>query len=176
MSLVRRALVLSALALFVVPGVAHAGPVGGVNDPNDTAGKLDMDRVEGIRTVSGGKVVFKISFHSPLDNATLKLGGGNFLKILLNADDDPNTDYIGSVYAEGGNLTVMFAGSGQQFENLPVSRPNDHTLKFTVPEGTALTPNGPLGMRALSAFTSASGACMLTCLDEAPNSGSWILL
>lgn len=175
MRIIRRLLILAAVLAIVVAPAASAAPSIRVLDPDDAAGRLDLYRVEGVRNASGAKVVVTISTHPTLINATLRSGSGNFLKVFLNTDGDASTDYVGTIYQSGTKLTVWFRGSGQSFENLPVSRPNPHTLRFTIPAASPLTPNGPLGMRAYSAFTNGT-PCRLGCLDEAPNTGAFIAL
>lgn len=165
-----------ALALMVIaPSAAQAGLTTGVNDPNDTRGKLDVDRFEGVRTVSGGAVTYKISFHQPVKNKVLK-PRGNFIKIVIDIDGDNVADYTGTMGAGGGSVGIGFSGSGSAFESLPVTRPNPTTFKFIAPAGDPLSPDGPLGAKAITAFTSDGGWCIDACLDEVPNTGAWIAL
>jgi hypothetical protein len=153
--------------------MALAAPSIGVNDPNDVAGPLDMFRFEGVRTASGRPIAIRVTFHQRLSNAALAPGGGGFMQIFLNTDGDTSTDYVGSVYKAGTRLTVHFRGSGNSFENLPVTRPSPMTIRFVIPGGAPLAPNGPVAIRGVTGYTSGP-ACRLGCFDEVPNSGDWI--
>jgi hypothetical protein len=174
----RRASKLAALMLsmcLLAPSVAHAGAIIGVNDPNDTKGKLDVNRFEGVRTVSGGAVAYKITFHDPVKNATLD-ALGNFVKVMLDTDSDDIADYTGTVVYGQGKFGIIFAGSGSILEALKVKHPNARTFTFVTPAGAPLSPNGPLGAKALTAYTSKTGFCNLICVDEVPSNGNWIAL
>lgn len=164
-----------AMALMVIAPSAQAGLTTGVNDPNDTRGKLDVDRFEGVRTVSGGAVTYKISFHDAVKNKILQ-PRGNFIKIMIDTDGDNVADYTGSMGFGGGSVGIWFSSSDAAFEPLAVTRPNPRTFKFVTPAGDPLSPNGPLGAKAITAFTSDGGWCIDACLDEVPNTGAWIAL
>jgi len=41
---------------------------------------------------------------------------------------------------------VFFRGQGHSFEALPVHRPNLSAMRFSVPGGAPLAPNGPVPM------------------------------
>jgi hypothetical protein len=174
----RRASKLAALMLslcLLAPSVAHAGAIIGVNDPNDTKGKLDVNRFEGVRTVSGGKVAYKMTFYDPVKTSLLT-SPGTFIKVMLDTDNDDIADYTGTMHVGGGSIGISFSGSGEDFEPLRVKRPNPRTFTFVVPAGNELSPNGPLGAKALAVYTSKTGACDLACVDEVTDTGAWIAL
>ncbi len=173
MPIVRRLLVLAAVLAVVIAPTVQAAPSVGVNDPNDVAGPLDMFRFEGVRNASGQPLVIRVTFHNRVRNAALAPGGGAFMQIFLNTDDDVNTDYVGTVYEAGNKLVVHFRGSGNSFENLRVTRPSPRTIRFVIPGGAPLAPNGPVAIRGVTGYTSGA-ACRLGCFDEVPNSGDWI--
>jgi hypothetical protein len=171
----RRILLLSLATLLLVPAVARAGAIIGVNDPNDTKGKLDVNRFEGVRTVSGGKVAYKMTFYDPVKTSLLT-SPGTFIKVMLDTDNDDIADYTGTMHVGGGSIGISFSGRGEDFEPLRVKRPNPRTFTFVVPAGNELSPNGPLGAKALVVYTSKAGACALACVDEVTDTGAWISL
>jgi hypothetical protein len=170
MRIVRRAAAVAAL-LVLVPAAAEAAQV---TDPNDTPGKLDLELVRGVRNVSGDPITFTIRMQAPFEKAVLG-PAANWVKVFLNVDGDAAVDYVGTIKKSGTKLAVYFSGQGDNFEPLPVRRPNLRTLRFTVPGGPPLAPNGPVSMIVQSHYVNA-GACSMGCLDVAPNSFEWIVL
>lgn len=75
----------------------------------------------------------------------------------------------------GTRLSVFFSDQGNNFDPLPVQRPNLRTMRFTVPGGAPLAPNGPVSMIVQSHYVNA-GSCRMGCLDVAPNSFAWIVI
>jgi hypothetical protein len=72
-------------------------------------------------------------------------------------------------------MCVFFWGEGSAFEALTVQRPNLRTMRFTVPGGAPLAPNGPVSMIVQSHHVNTT-TCKRGCLDVAPNSFAWITL
>jgi hypothetical protein len=173
MRMVRRA-VLVAVLLVLLPTAAGAGSFVQVTDPNDVAGKLDLELVKGVRSASGQPITFTIRMQAPFAKADLG-PASNWVKVFLNVDVDANVDYVGTIKKTGTTLSVFFRGQGNNFEALPVLRPNLRTMRFTVPGGAPLAPNGPVSMIVQSHYVNTT-ACSLGCLDVAPNSFAWITL
>lgn len=172
MRIVRRVLFLVVL-LALLPVPAHAGLFVEVSDPNDVPGKLDLEFVRGFRNASGQPITFTIRMQAPFEKSDL--AGAKWVKVFLNVDGDANVDYVGTIKKAGTSLGAFFSGQGSNFEGLPVQRPNLRTLRFTVPGGPPLAPNGPVSMIVQSHFVNGT-TCILGCLDVAPNSFAWIVL
>ena len=166
------ALVTALLALL--PTAAGAGAIAQVTDPNDVAGKLDLELVKGVRSASGQPITFTIRMHAPFAKAELG-PRSNWVKVFLNVDVDANVDYVGTIKKIGTTLSVFFRGQGNNFEALPVHRLNLRTMRFTVPGGAPLAPNGPVSMIVQSHYVNTT-TCSMGCLDVAPNSFAWITL
>jgi hypothetical protein len=64
MRIARRA-VFVAVLLALLPTAAGAGVFVQVTDPNDVAGKLDLELVKGVRTASGQPITFTIRMQAP---------------------------------------------------------------------------------------------------------------
>jgi hypothetical protein len=173
MRIARRAVFVAAL-LALLPTAAGAGFAVGVSDPNDVPGKLDLELVRGVRTASGQPITFTIRMQAPFEKSVLG-PAANWVKVFLNVDGDSNVDYIGTIKRTGATLSVFFSGQGNNFEPTPVQRPNLRTMRFTVPGGPPLAPNGPVSMIVQSHFVNAT-SCTLGCLDAAPNSYGFIAL
>jgi hypothetical protein len=173
MRIVRHSALVAAL-LVLLPTAARAGSVVQVTDPNDVAGKLDLELVKGVRSASGQPITFTISVQAPFAKTVLG-PAANWVKVFLNVDADPNVDYVGTIKKTGTTLSVFFRGQGDAFEALPVHRPNLRTMQFTVPGGPPLAPNGPVAMIVQSHYVNTT-SCRMGCLDVAPNSFTWISL
>lgn len=173
MRLARRVVFVAAL-LALLPTAAGAGTFVQVTDPNDVPGKLDLALVRGFRAASGQPITFTISVQAPFAKADLG-PAADWVKVFLEVDADPNADYIGTIKRTGATLSVFFRGEGNSLEPLPVSRPNLRTMRFTVPGGAPLAPNGEVKMIVESHYVNAT-SCSMGCLDVAPNSFTWIVL
>ncbi len=173
MRIARRA-VFAAVLLALLPTAAGAGLAVGVVDPNDVPGRLDLELVRGVRTASGQPITFTIRTQAPFERAVLG-PAANWVKVFLNVDVDSNVDYVGTIKKTGTTLSVFFSGQGDNFEAIAVQRPNQRTMRFTVPGGAPLAPNGPVSMLVQSHFVNAT-TCSRGCLDAAPNSYSFIAL
>jgi hypothetical protein len=173
MRIARRA-VFVAVLLALLPTAAGAGLSVSVTDPNDVPGRLDLELVRGVRTASGQPITFTIRTQSPFERAVLG-PAANWVKVFLNVDIDSNVDYIGTIKKTGTTLNVFFSGQGANFEPIAVRRPSQRSLRFTVPGGAPLAPNGPVSMLVQSHFVN-STTCNRGCLDAAPNSYSFIAL
>lgn len=173
MRITRRA-VFVAMLLALLPTAAGAGAIAQVTDPNDVAGKLDLELVKGVRTASGQPITFTIRMQAPFQKRVLG-PAANWVKVFLNVDGDASVDYVGTIKKTGTTLSVFFRGQGDAFEALPVQRPNLRTLRFTVPGGPPLAPNGQVSMIVLSHYVNTT-TCNRGCLDVAPNSFAWITL
>ncbi len=154
------------LLLLVQPAAAEQ-----VSDPNDVAGKLDLDTLTGTRD-SNDLLTLRLTTFGDWSAGVLDSSGHNRIVILFNTDADAQTDYTGTVYAYGAKLTVYFEGSGQSFENLPVKHPNGHTIKMVVPMDVFVGGTDPIEIAAKSKFKS-SGACPTACVDRIPDS-DWL--
>lgn len=170
---IRRA-ALVAVLLVLLPSAAGAGSFVQVTDPNDVAGKLDLELVKGVRSASGQPITFTIRVQAPFPKTVLGTAA-NWVKVFLNVDGDANVDYVGTVKKTGATLSVFFRGQGNAFDALPVVRPNLRTMRFTVPGGPPLAPNGPVSMIVQSHYVNTT-SCRMGCLDVAPNSFAWISL
>jgi len=173
MRIARRA-VFVAVLLTLLPTAAGAGVFVQVTDPNDVAGKLDLELVKGVRSASGQPITFTIRVQDPFAKTVLG-SAAKWVKVFLNVDGDANVDYIGTIKKTGTTLSVYFRGQGSNFEALPVHRPNLRTMRFTVPGGAPLAPNGPVSMIVQSHYVNTT-SCDMGCLDVAPNSFAWIAL
>jgi hypothetical protein len=170
----RRAVLVAIAAIALIPTAAQAVIFTGVNDPNDTPGKLDLARVEGVRTVSGGDIVYKVKFQDSVVATTL-IPASNWVKIFVDVDTDPSVDYTGTIKGtKNGRFWIWWAGEGNNYDAIRMKHPNSRTLSYTAPGGEFLAPNGPVGMKVLSAYY--SKRCYSVCIDWAPNSGEWIML
>ena len=173
MRLVRHVALVAAL-LVLLPTAASAGSVVQVIDPNDVAGALDLELVKGVRSASGQPITFTIRVQAPFAKTVLG-PAANWVKVFLNVDGDANVDYIGTIKKTATTLSVFFRGQGNAFEALPVYRPTRQTMRFTVPGGPPLAPNGPVLMIVQSHYVNTT-SCRLGCLDVAPNDFGWITL
>ena len=173
MRIARRAVSVAVL-LALLPTAAGAGSFVQVTDPNDVPGKLDLELVKGVRTASGQPITFTIRVQAPFARTVLG-PAANWVKVFLNVDGDANVDYVGTIKKTGTTVSVFFRGQGDNFEALAVQRPNRRTMRFTVPGGAPLAPNGPVSMVVQSHYVNAT-SCAMGCLDVAPNSFAWIAL
>jgi hypothetical protein len=173
MRIARRAVIVAAL-LALLPTAAGAGALVGVTDPNDVPGPLDLELVRGVRSASGQPITFTIRLQAPFKKAVLG-PPANWVKVFLNVDADAAVEYVGTIKLTGTTLSVFFSGQGNNFEALPVQRPTLRTMRFTVPGGPPLAPNGPVSMIVQSLFVN-GGSCRFGCLDVAPNDFGWITL
>ena len=173
MRIARRAVIVAAL-LALLPTAAGAGVFVAVTDPNDVAGRLDLELVKGVRSASGQPITFTIRMQAPFAKADLG-PAADWVKVFLNVDGDASVDYVGTIKKTGTRLSVFFRGQGNNLEALPVQRPNLRTIRFTVPGGAPLAPNGPVSMIVQSHSVNAA-SCNMGCLDVAPNSFAWIAL
>jgi len=173
MRIARRA-VFVAVLLALLPTAAGAVSLVQVTDPNDVPGKLDLELVKGVRTASGQPITFTVRVQAPFAKTVLG-PAANWVKVFLNVDGDANVDFVGTIKKIGRTLSVVFRGQGDNFEALPVQRPNRRTMRFTVPGGAPLAPNGPVSMIVQSHYVNAT-SCAKGCLDVAPNSFAWIAL
>jgi hypothetical protein len=172
MRIARRA-VFVAVLLALLPTAAGAAFVQ-VTDPNDVPGKLDLELVKGVRTASGQPITFTVRVQAPFAKTVLG-PAANWVKVFLNVDGDASVDYVGTIKRTGRTLSVFFRGQGDNFDALPVQRPNRRMMRFTVPGGAPLAPNGPVSMIVQSHYLNAT-SCARGCLDVAPNSFAWITL
>lgn len=153
------------LLVFALPTAAAEQ----VSDPNDVAGKLDLETLTGTRD-SNDLLTLTLTTFGDWSAGVLDNSGHNRIFILFNTDADAKTDYTGTVYAYGSKLTVHFEGSGQSFENLPVKHPNGHTIKMFVPMDVFVGATDPIEIATRSRFKS-SGKCSTPCVDRLPDSG-----
>ena len=105
----------------------------------------DLELVKGVRTASGQPITFTVRVQAPFAKTVLG-PAANWVKVFLNVDGDANVDFVGTIKKTGRTLSVVFRGQGDNFEALPVQRPNRRTMRFTVPGGAPLAPNGPVSM------------------------------
>ena len=94
-------------------------------------GKLDLELVKGVRTASGQPITFTVRVQAPFAKTVLG-PAANWVKVFLNVDGDASVDYVGTIKKAGRTLSVFFRGQGDNFEALPVQRPNRRTMRFTV--------------------------------------------
>jgi hypothetical protein len=170
MRIARRA-VFVAVLLALLPTAAGATQV---TDPNDVPGPLDLELVRAVRSASGQPITFTIRAQAPFRKTVLG-PAANWVKVFLNVDVDASVDYVGTITLTGTRLSVFFSGQGNNFEPLPVQRPSVRAMRFTVPGGAPLAPNGPVSMIVQSHYVNA-GSCSMGCLDVAPNSFNWIVI
>lgn len=167
MRIARRAAFVAVL-LALLPTAAGAVQV---TDPNDVPGPLDLELVRAVRSASGQPITFTIRTQAPFKKTVLG-PAANWVKVFLEVDADASADYVGTITLTGTTLSVFFSGQGNNFDPLPVQRPSLRTMRFTVPGGAPLAPNGPVSMLVQSHYVNA-GSCSTGCLDVAPNSFVW---
>jgi hypothetical protein len=148
MRIARRA-VFVAVLLALLPTAAGAVSFVQVTDPNDVPGKLDLELVKGVRTASGQPITFTVRVQAPFAKTVLG-PAANWVKVFLNVDGDANVDFVGTIKKTGRTLSVVFRGQGDNFEALPVQRPNRRTMRFTVPGGAARAERSGLDDRPVA--------------------------
>jgi hypothetical protein len=105
------------------------------NDPDDVDGQLDIRDLNATRT--GDLIAVSLKTYDPwssnvLVGSPVKVGP-NRLTVYYDLDLDGRADRRGRVIFAGNKLSVFLSGGGQQFEAVPVERPNDVTAQYVHP-------------------------------------------
>jgi hypothetical protein len=105
------------------------------NDPDDVDGQLDIRDLNATRT--GDLIAVSLKTYDPwssnvLVGSPVKVGS-NRLIVYYDLDLDGRADRRGLVIFAGNKLSVFLSGGGQQFEAVPVERPNDVTAQYVHP-------------------------------------------
>ncbi len=105
------------------------------NDPDDVDGQLDIRDLNATRT--GDLVAVSLKTYDPwssnvLVGSPVKVGP-NRLTVYYDLDLDGHADRRGRIIFAGNKLSVFLSGGGQQFEAVPVERPNDVTAQYVHP-------------------------------------------
>lgn len=105
------------------------------NDPDDVDGQLDIRDLNATRT--GDLIAVSLKTYDPwssnvLVGSPVKVGP-NRLTVYYDLDLDGRADRRGLVIFAGNKLSVFLSGGGQQFEAVPVERPNDVTAQYVHP-------------------------------------------
>jgi hypothetical protein len=112
------------------------GPELPATDPDDVHGRLDVRNLNATRM--GDLLAVSLTTYEPWSSSTLAGPGGaeagaNRVTILYDIDLDGRADYRGRMIWAGGALSLFIAGSGSQFEPIPVERPDKTTAQFVHP-------------------------------------------
>jgi hypothetical protein len=105
------------------------------NDPDDVDGQLDVRDLNATRT--GDLIAVSLKTYDPwssnvLVGSPVKVGP-NRLTVYYDLDLDGRADRRGRVIFAGNKLSIFLSGGGQQFEAVPVERPNDVTAQYVHP-------------------------------------------
>jgi hypothetical protein len=105
------------------------------NDPDDVDGQLDIRDLNATRT--GDLIAVSLKTYDPwssnvLVGSPVKVGP-NRLTVYYDLDLDGRADRRGRIIFAGNKLSVFLSGGGQQFEPVPVERPNDVTAQYVHP-------------------------------------------
>jgi hypothetical protein len=153
-------------------GATTTTPKPAGNDPDDVDGQLDIRDLNATRT--GALVAVSLKTYDPwssnvLVGTPLKVGP-NRLTVYCDLDLDGHADRRGRIIFAGNRLSIFLSGGGQQFEPVPVERPNDVTAQYVHPVDIFFV-NAPsdidIQIRAESVYNGQK--------DRAPDHG-WILV
>jgi hypothetical protein len=116
-------------------GATTTAPKPAWNDPDDVDGQLDIRDLNATRT--GDLVAVSLKTYEPwssnvLVGSPLKVGP-NRLTVYYDLDLDGHADRRGRIIFAGSRLSIFLSGGGQQFEPVPVERPNDVTAQYVHP-------------------------------------------
>jgi hypothetical protein len=116
-------------------GTTTTTPKPAGNDPDDVDGQLDIRDLNATRT--GALVAVSLKTYDPwssnvLVGTPLKVGP-NRLTVYYDLDLDGHADRRGRIIFAGNRLSIFLSGGGQQFEPVPVERPNDVTAQYVHP-------------------------------------------
>jgi hypothetical protein len=105
------------------------------NDPDDVDGQLDIRDLNATRT--GDLIAVSLKTYDPwssnvLVGSPVKVGS-NRLTVYYDLDLDGRADRRGRIIFAGSQLSVFLSGGGQQFEPVPVERPNNVTAQYVHP-------------------------------------------
>lgn len=116
-------------------GATTTAPKPAGNDPDDVDGQLDIRDLNATRT--GDLIAVSLKTYDAwssnvLVGSPVKVGP-NRLTVYYDLDLDGHADRRGRVIFAGNRLSVFLSGGGQQFEAVPVERPNDVTAQYVHP-------------------------------------------
>jgi hypothetical protein len=104
-------------------------------DPDDVSGQLDLRDLTAKR--NGDLLSVSVKTYDPWSSNVLVGSptdvGPNRLTIFYDIDLDGHSDRRGRVIFAGGRLSLFLSGGGQQFEAVPVERPNNVTAQYVHP-------------------------------------------
>ena len=150
------------------------GPDIPTTDPDDVKGRLDVRNLNATHTA--GLLAVSLTTYEPWNSSVLAGPGGaeqgpNRITILYDVDLDGKADYVGRMIWAGGVLSLFIAGSGSQFEPVPVERPDNHTAQFVHPVDVFFPAAGAstdvdIQIWAQTVYEGAE--------DQVPNGGQWL--
>jgi hypothetical protein len=158
---------LATLSLVLAAAPAAAVQVA---DPDDVAGKLDLETLVLRKASASAPLVAKVTTYENWAASLLKDSGQNRVYVLFDVDADGTAEYVGEISCSGGKLHMDITGRHSSFEPLPVKHPNGHTLKTVVPGGSSPNPKGTVHIAVRSVFYGA-GPCSAGCRDRIPDAG-----
>jgi hypothetical protein len=148
------------------------GPELPSTDPGDVQGQLDVRNFGATR--NGDLLAVSLSTYEPW-NASVLAGpqggkqGPNRITIYYDVDLDGTADYRGLMLWSAGEFALRLAGSGSEFEPIPIERPDNVTAQYVHPVGVLFAAGGSsdadIQIRARTVFNGA--------VDRAPNTG-WL--
>ena len=104
-------------------------------DPDDVPGQLDLRDLTATR--HGDLISVSVKTYDPWSSNVLVGSptdvGPNRLTVFYDIDLDGHSDRRGRIIFAGGRLSLFLSGGGQQFEAVPVERPNNVTAQYVHP-------------------------------------------
>ena len=138
------------------------------DDPNDTPGRLDVDRLVLTRREDQTSHI-RFRMFGRWGKRLLHKPGPNRIEVLFDTAPGGGAEYRSLIYEKRGKLMSRFSGQGSVLLG-PVRRPNRRTAILLVPNGAAMTPHG-VGVIVRARFYRPGGACAPACVDRAPDAG-----
>lgn len=104
-------------------------------DADDVPGQLDIRDLTAKR--NGDLISVSVKTYDPWSSNVLVGSptevGPNRLTVYYDIDLDGHSDRRGRIIFAGGQLSLFLSGGGQQFEAVPVERPNNVTAQYVHP-------------------------------------------
>jgi hypothetical protein len=152
---------------LVVALALPAEAVQTATDPNDTAGPLDVHTLT-VNQESNGILHVRIALYNGWNKTIVSQGGPDRWFAYFNTDSDAGWEYRGRIYFANGDLAIAIKGQdGSQYEPLPVHKPTAKALRFTVPGGAPMAPQG-VGIATRTIYVAEDNSYF----DRAPDQGS----